>query len=75
MINVISYANIMIVIQLKKARQTKKISLRALGEKSKVHYTTIARIEAGRISPTIGTLKKLAKALGITLEELIKERG
>lgn len=62
------------VRQLKKLRQAKKISIRALGEKSKVHYTTISRIESGRLNPTIGTLKKLAKALGVTLEELIRER-
>ena len=57
---------------LKRTRQSKGISLRNLAEKSHVHYTTIARIEAGHLNPTIKTLNKLAKALGVNIEELIK---
>ncbi len=45
-------------------------SLRELGERSGVSYVTIQRIEAGTMSPTVATLEKLARALGIAARDL-----
>lgn len=52
-------------VLLKTARTSKKLSLRRLGYRAKVHYVTIQRIEAGLSTPTLDTLQKLADALGL----------
>jgi transcriptional regulator with XRE-family HTH domain len=42
-----------------------------LGARSGVHFVTLARIEAGTMSPNLATLEKLARALGVTVRDLI----
>jgi transcriptional regulator with XRE-family HTH domain len=54
---------------LRQWRGRRGLSLRELGERSGVSYVTIAKIEAGTMSPTITTLEKLAEALSITLRD------
>jgi DNA-binding XRE family transcriptional regulator len=55
---------------LQQWRTRRGLSLRALGVRSGVSYVTIAKIEAGTMSPTVGTLEKLAAALGIGMRDL-----
>jgi transcriptional regulator with XRE-family HTH domain len=43
--------------------------LRQLAELADVSFVTLYRIEAGRLSPTVATLEKLAKALGIRMRD------
>lgn len=45
-----------------------QVQLAAVLETSQPH---VARMEAGRQEPTVSTLKRLAKALGASIEELI----
>jgi len=52
-------------------REFRGITQTALAEASSVNRVQIADIEAGRKSGSIETVKKLADALGITLDELI----
>ena len=56
---------------LKDARAGQKLSLRALGRKSRVHFVTIQKIESGQSSPSIRTLKRLAVALGLDAAVLL----
>lgn len=60
---------------LRSWRERRGWSLRELGERSGVSYVTIQRIEAGRMSPTVGTLEKLARALGIEARDLFPRKG
>jgi transcriptional regulator with XRE-family HTH domain len=53
---------------IREAREEAGLSLRALAERSDVSYTTICRVEHGRMDPTTGTLRKLLAALGQDLE-------
>ena len=47
-----------------------------LAEATGVHRVTIARIETGDVSPKAETLKRLADALGVLVDDLIeKEAG
>lgn len=48
-----------------------------LAEASGVHRVTIARIETGEVSPKAETLKRLADALGVLVDDLMtaKEAG
>ena len=52
-------------------REEQQMSLRALSRKSKVGLATLVRLEAGLFDPRLSTLRKLSKALGVTIAELI----
>ena|SRR5215216_392409 len=57
--------------RLRRLRGRRVWTLQDLAEKSGVHYTTIARIETKReYKPHPTTLRKLAKALGVSAEYL-----
>ena len=55
---------------LREWRTRRGWSLRALGERSGVSYVNIARIEAGTLNPTVTTVEKLAKALGVSMRDI-----
>lgn len=44
------------------------LSVRELGAKIGVNYTTLSLIENGRMNPSIGTLTKITDELGLTIE-------
>ena len=50
------------------ARQKQHISQRELEAKSGVKRSTIARFETGATSPTVATLIKILRPLGLTLD-------
>jgi transcriptional regulator with XRE-family HTH domain len=54
---------------LRQWRERRELSLHKLADRAGVSYVTIVRIEQGRMSPTLATLEKLAKALGITMRD------
>ena len=57
---------------LRKLRESKGLSQEKLARLSDVANNTIVKIEAGKnLNPTLDTLKKIAKALTITVDELI----
>ena len=56
-------------VRLREWRDRRGESLYTLAEKSGVHFVTISRIEQGHLSPTVATLEKLAKGLGITVRD------
>ena len=54
-------------------RESKGLSQEKLARLSDVANNTIVKIEAGKNqNPTLDTLKKIAKALGIGIDELTK---
>ena len=58
---------------IKKYRQKLGISQDILSKKTNLAFHTIAKIEAGATpNPTIGTVMKIAKALGVPIDELLK---
>lgn len=58
---------------IKKIRKKKGISQDKLSKLAEVAYNTIIKIESGAIqNPTIETVQKIAKALGVSLDELTK---
>ncbi len=54
-------------------RKIQGYSLRALADKIGMSYIALFRLESGETDPRLGTLRKLAKALGVTVGELIGE--
>lgn len=62
------------MINLRAIREGKEVSLRTLKKASGVAVSSLARFEAGEGDPQLSTLRKLAKALGVTVAELIGEK-
>lgn len=59
--------------KLKELRRRRVLSMRELQELSRVSHNTIWRIETGRQGAHPRTIRKLAKALGVEPEELLKK--
>lgn len=58
---------------LKRLREARGLTQQALADQAKVTDAYIAMLETGvRTNPTIDTLKKLAKALKVTVGELLE---
>ncbi|PIX92458.1 XRE family transcriptional regulator [Candidatus Kuenenbacteria bacterium CG_4_10_14_3_um_filter_39_14] len=58
-------------MNLKRLREKKKLSQDRLAKLADVANNTIIKIEQGEnTNPTLATLKKIAKALGVGLDEL-----
>ena len=58
---------------IKKARNKKGVSQDRLSKMADVAYNTIIKIESGAIqNPTMDTAQKIAKALGVSLDDLMK---
>jgi transcriptional regulator with XRE-family HTH domain len=58
-----------VIIRLREWRERRGLSVRRLAERAGVHYVTVVSIEAGRMSPTVEMLEKLAQALAISLRD------
>lgn len=58
---------------LKLMREQEGLSLRTLAVMAGIHYTSLVRLEAGRYDPRVSTLRKIAEALGVDLQDLLKD--
>jgi|SoiMethySBSTD1v2_1073268.scaffolds.fasta_scaffold25940_11 transcriptional regulator with XRE-family HTH domain len=58
--------------KLKALRERRGLTQEQLSEKSGVSRTYLARLETGRQDPTLSTLEKLAKALGVKVGRLLE---
>ena len=63
------------MLRLREIREGKGVSLRVLKKASGVAVSSLARFEAGKGDPQLSTLRRLAKALSVTVAELIGERS
>src|SRR5687768_6168018 len=54
-------------------RKLKGVTQEMLSEVTGLNVRTIQRIEAGEVDPRLYTLKSIAEALGVNLEELLPE--
>jgi transcriptional regulator with XRE-family HTH domain len=57
---------------LQELREKRGMSQRDLAEKSGVSREYIARLETAKQDPTLSTLEKLAKALGVKVTRLLE---
>jgi transcriptional regulator with XRE-family HTH domain len=51
-------------------RQEARLSQEALGERASIHPTWISHIESGRINPTWGNVRRIARGLTVELSQL-----
>jgi transcriptional regulator with XRE-family HTH domain len=61
-----------VAMRLKKLRRDRGLSQEELAAKAGISRTYLARLETARQDPTLATLEKLAKALRVKLEMLVK---
>lgn len=55
---------------IRKLRTEAKLSQEALGERAEIHPTWISHIESGRINPTWGNVRRIARGLKVPLQRL-----
>jgi transcriptional regulator with XRE-family HTH domain len=59
---------------IRRHRKEKGSSQDRLSKEANVAYNTIVKIESGENpNPTVDTLERIAKALGVSIEKLFKE--
>ncbi len=56
----------------KRIRTKKKLSQGDIARASEVHRAYVSGIENGKRNPTLATIQKLAVALGVSADELLK---
>lgn len=59
---------------VRRLRELRALSQRELAAQAKLSVTTVNRIETGKRNPIPRTVRRLAKALGVTPEELLAEQ-
>lgn len=59
------------ILKVREVREAKNLTRTQLQELSGVHQSLIWRIEHEEISPSIHTMAKICRALGVSLDELV----
>ncbi len=57
---------------MKKIREAKGMSQGDIYRATKIERAYISNLEAGKQNPTLETMEKIAKALGVSVEQLLK---
>lgn len=59
--------------RLREARQSSGLSLRALGELTGFSASFLSQVELGQTMPSLGSLQRIADALGLTVSSLLAQ--
>ena len=62
----------LLAFQIKQARLKKELTQKGLSDVSAMDQADISKIENGKLSPTLNTIKRIAKALDTTITLTIK---
>ncbi len=58
---------------IKRMRSKLDLTQDDLAKKADIKYTTLMKVESGTVNkPSVQTMAKIAKALGVSIEELLK---
>jgi transcriptional regulator with XRE-family HTH domain len=64
---------VQIGLRIQQIRRSKGITQMELSYRCEMERSNMRRIEAGGTNPTILTLRKIASALGVEIDEILKE--
>ena len=64
-------SHIRLAKKLKSLRRKQKITQEELAQKASLNVSYIGRIENGKQSPTLSTLLRISRALGVSVSELL----
>lgn len=56
--------------RLKEVRKERKLTQQELAEKAGLHLTYVGHLELGKYHPTVYVMWKIAKALGVSINDL-----
>lgn len=56
--------------RLKNVRKEKKVTQQELAERAGLHLTYVGHLELGKYHPTVYVMWKIAKALGVSMNDL-----
>jgi transcriptional regulator with XRE-family HTH domain len=59
-------------VNIKRLRETRGLTQVVLARRAKLHRVSLAKIESQTLSPTLATLDRIAKALGVRTAELLE---
>ena len=62
----------MMVAMIKRLREAQRLSQADLGRRARITREYVNRLEASRYDPTVGTLQRIAKALGVKVTALLE---
>jgi transcriptional regulator with XRE-family HTH domain len=57
--------------RIRKLREQREMSQAALARKAKITREYVNKLEAGRYDPTMGVLQRIARALDVSVTELL----
>ena len=58
---------------IKRIRTKQELTQDDLAKKADIKYSTLTKIEGGVVTkPSVQTIQKIAKSLGVSMEELLK---
>jgi transcriptional regulator with XRE-family HTH domain len=60
-------------LQVRRLRNARSLSLRALAEKSDLNFNTLSLIENGKTSPSVSTLQQIAAALQVPIADFFRQ--
>ena len=66
-------AGLQVAGQVRELRRTRHLSQRQLAGRMQVPRTYISKIENGKAIPTLGSLERLATALGVDVRQLVRD--
>jgi transcriptional regulator with XRE-family HTH domain len=66
-------AGLRVASQVKEIRRARHLSQRQLAGRMQVPRTYISKIENGKAIPTLGSLERLADALGVHIRQLVRD--
>lgn len=61
-------------LNVQRLRQARRLSQEALAYESDVHQTYLSGVERGRRNPSLLVLARIADALGVDVEDLVRRR-
>jgi len=59
-------------MRLRRIRKAKGLTQDALAKKARITRIYVINLEAGKYDPTVGVAKRLARALGVPVTELLE---
>lgn len=61
-------------LNVQRLRRAKELSQEELSSRAEVHQTYLSGVERGRRNPSVLVLERIARALGVDVEDIVKRR-
>lgn len=59
-------------MRLRRIRRAKGLTQDAVAKKARISRTYMTNLEAGKYDPTVGVARRIARALGVKVSELLE---